>query len=405
KGNRLSGGNYGSYSTIMNEEGEYVDVPEPNYEAGIKLQGSGETGPEDTEIGEISGYLTPFSYNKYGIHVDGVKGRTFIRGTGIYGSTLCGVLVANMSESVSIGDSSLWGNYKGLCVEDSENVSTGSNHIDGNMIDGTSIVRSHKISLEGDLVQTNKGDGIHIEESSAIAMSGLKVQYNEKNGIVIEKPPSVSKGAMTIGESPSGTQALKKRITRIDAMNPLPFDDNDAMKNYIYGNKENGVYIHSGARDVGIKFSEIAGNDAGGVRIEAAGENISVESSIIGKTVEWAPMSDNFGGVIILDSEGAVRIGGANRGNLISGNASHGVFIKDSGNVTIEGNYIGSDMSGLDANANFGDGIHIEGSHAIDIGVGGLDSANLISGNKLAGIYMDMEGMLSGNRVEGNFIK
>lgn len=45
----------------------------------------------------------------------------------------------------------------------------------GNAIEGTSIVRSHKNGLEGDIVEGNKGDEIHISESSAVSMSKLDV--------------------------------------------------------------------------------------------------------------------------------------------------------------------------------------------------------------------------------------
>jgi titin len=92
--------------------------------------------------------------------------------------------------------------------------------------------------------------------------------------------------------------------------------------------------------------------------------------------------------------------------NLISGNNGDGVAIfgtDTKGNI-IQGNYIGTDVTGRVALGNFGRGFLVEGGPTGNlIGGTGAHAGNLISGNVLAGIGLFGEGT-EGNRVQGNFI-
>jgi titin len=87
--------------------------------------------------------------------------------------------------------------------------------------------------------------------------------------------------------------------------------------------------------------------------------------------------------------------------NVISGNGSAGVWIfggDGSGNV-VQGNYIGTDSSGTTALANDDDGVRIS-LDASDNLVGGVVSSagNLISGNARHGVYITDSG--GGGTVE-----
>ena len=81
-------------------------------------------------------------------------------------------------------------------------------------------------------------------------------------------------------------------------------------------------------------------------------------------------------------------IGGAVTGarNVISGNVNYGIYVSDPGtrNLTVQGNYLGTDPHGTNAIGNGYSGIGIW-SAATNVIVGGTNAGagNLISGNDL----------------------
>jgi len=100
--------------------------------------------------------------------------------------------------------------------------------------------------------------------------------------------------------------------------------------------------------------------------------------------------------------------GGACSGdcNLISGNGSHGVFIKDSGtmNNTVSGNYIGTNIAGTAALSNIWSGVEIrDGAQYNLIGGDTAGERNVISGNGDRGIIIGSTDTMS-NTVSGNYI-
>jgi hypothetical protein len=97
------------------------------------------------------------------------------------------------------------------------------------------------------------------------------------------------------------------------------------------------------------------------------------------------------------------RIGGTTirERNVLSGNELQGLYIGGSGNL-VQGNYIGTDVTGTKALANLGQGVVISGSNNI---VGGTTASarNILSGNKISGISISTSGSTN-NLVQGNFI-
>jgi hypothetical protein len=94
------------------------------------------------------------------------------------------------------------------------------------------------------------------------------------------------------------------------------------------------------------------------------------------------------------------------QGNRISGNGRMGVWIQDSGtmSITVLGNYIGTDLSGTSALGNGEVGVFI-GFGARNNIIGGQTSGtgNLISGNGSTGVFIQNTST-AGNRVLGNYI-
>jgi len=94
---------------------------------------------------------------------------------------------------------------------------------------------------------------------------------------------------------------------------------------------------------------------------------------------------------------------GSGDGNVISGNGSDGIRIRDAGstNNVVQGNFLGTDATGTMALGNAGDGIEVSSPHTT---VGGSDPAarNLCSGNTSAGIRFF--GTTAGSVAQGNYV-
>jgi titin len=144
----------------------------------------------------------------------------------------------------------------------------------------------------------------------------------------------------------------------------------------------------------------ISGNSSDGVLIQAP--NVTVQGNYIGTNAAGTSALANVTGVEVNSSN--VIVGGlvtSGASNVISGNNSYGILI-DSGNstVAVQGNYIGTDVTGSYAVANNG-GVGIFGSYNT---VGGTTTGarNVISGNSQYGVLTNTSG--AGEVVQGNYI-
>ncbi|HBB98333.1 MAG TPA: hypothetical protein DC054_23365 [Blastocatellia bacterium] len=174
-----------------------------------------------------------------------------------------------------------------------------------------------------------------------------------------------------------------------------------------------GVRIFGGINSIiggtsALTGNLISGNRVVGIEITgAAATGNQIQGNFIGSDVNGNSPIPNATGVLISSASGNL-IGGTTPGarNLISGNSQSGVEIDGGNNNQVQGNFIGTDVTGLVALANqHGDGIFINGSNAAATNnvIGGTtsDARNVISGNGLAGVSFIQT---SGNLVQGNFI-
>ncbi len=159
-----------------------------------------------------------------------------------------------------------------------------------------------------------------------------------------------------------------------------------SARNVISGNQLYGIYIS----DPGTSNNLVLGNYLG---TDLTGTNALGNGSI---------------GIGLLTNASGNTIGGTAAGarNLLSGNPDYGIaLIGVSGNA-IQGNYIGTDLSGkaLPANSNQTNGIGLWDGSANNL-IGGTNpgAGNLISGNQQYGIFISDPGT-SNNLVLGNFI-
>ncbi len=166
---------------------------------------------------------------------------------------------------------------------------------------------------------------------------------------------------------------------------------------------DTGVLVFEGSRDQ-IMDNLIAGNRTVGILGDLV-NSLLVQGNFIGSNISGtATLSNGIGIRLILASNS--RIGGATEQtrNLISGNSTDGIQLSRVGNDNrIEGNIIGADVSGQVALGNGGMGIVVDGSSNNTIGttIGGKNAGNLIAYNGQAGVVISDSSSVS---ATNNFI-
>jgi hypothetical protein len=150
----------------------------------------------------------------------------------------------------------------------------------------------------------------------------------------------------------------------------------------------------------------ISGNIGSGVYLLNCAGN-TVQGNLIGTRVSGTVALGNSNNGISAYNAPGNQAGGTSAGarNLISGNGGSGVYLVGSaatGNL-VQGNYIGTDTNGSVAISNAGDGVTINGAPANTIGGASAGAGNLISGNSLGGVSLNGAGAAS-NLVQGNSI-
>ncbi|MEK6285861.1 MAG: HYR domain-containing protein [Acidobacteriota bacterium] len=152
------------------------------------------------------------------------------------------------------------------------------------------------------------------------------------------------------------------------------------------------------------RFQDIPNLSGRLIQLITNGNNI-VEGNFLGTNVAGTgvPGAPSRTGVLIFGGPANNRIGGTTAAarNLISGNSFLGIqFAQSSGGDVVQGNFIGTDVTGNSAIGN-ANGIVIQGIPSISIGGTTAGAGNVISGNGANGVQLNSA---TGNQVQGNFI-
>jgi hypothetical protein len=183
--------------------------------------------------------------------------------------------------------------------------------------------------------------------------------------------------------------------------------DADAMLDL--GNSRHGVFVSDapGNSFGGTSFAAanvISGNDELGVYLVGEGTSgNTLTGNFIGTDAFGASAIANTGNGILLDRASGNTIGTAAIGarNVISGNGRNGVeLINGSSGNSVQGNYIGVDVTGSTALGNATDGLVIAGSGGNAVGSAEPLGGNIISGNGGNGVIISFGA--SGNVFFGN---
>ncbi len=280
------------------------------------------------------------------------------------------------------------------------------NVISGNTGDGIALNSgASDISIVGNLIGTN--------------VTGKQALGNHIDGIFVSNSPSNTIGGTTAAARNviSGNQRFGIWIFGALSTGNLVqgnFIGTDVTGTANLANSHDGVLIQQGpvGNTIGgtttAARNVISGNGGFGVSIGLAKSNV-VQGNFIGTDVTGAKALGNSQGGAIIQDAASNTIGGATASarNIISGNTGNGITIDGSTATAnlVQGNFIGTDVTGTLARGNSGNGVQISsGATNNTIGGTGPGEGNLISGNGSHGISISTgtDNLIEGNKIGVN---
>ncbi|KAB2970690.1 cadherin domain-containing protein [Zoogloea sp.] len=165
------------------------------------------------------------------------------------------------------------------------------------------------------------------------------------------------------------------------------------------GTIQDGLEIYAGAGGSTVKGLVIQNFTQDAIDIAGA-DNVTVQGNYLGTNAAGTAAAGNQNGVNIFNANGAVIGGGsAGQGNVMSGNSSFGVLVVgSSGGALIKGNTIGLNAAGTLAVGNGVAGVSLQSS-----GSSSTVTNNVISGNAY-GLAISGSAGTGNNTVTGNII-
>lgn len=281
----------------------------------------------------------------------------------------------------------------------------GMNRVEGCMI-GT---------IDGLFREPNLQQGIHIV-SPKNTIGGASGQLGSAPGNLISGNGAFSgNGAYRSGIVIEGEQA-KENVIVGNLIGTKPTGKS------ALGNAQAGVLIAHGSNNriggtIPTERNIISGNDQFGIVIGgSAAKGNKVLGNFVGTDIDGTAAIPNEKAGIQLETNASENaIGGATSGsrNVIAGNGSAGgaggiSIIRSAYTNTVEGNYIGTDVTGDKALGNNPAGVFIAGGIANVIGGYSIAARNIISGNLKSGVQLGSKQAFEGtggvNEIVGNFI-
>lgn len=142
-----------------------------------------------------------------------------------------------------------------------------------------------------------------------------------------------------------------------------------------------------------------------GLQLDGANNNL-IEGNFIGTDPTGSLARGNGTDGILIQNSANNLIGGTNdwsQRNVISANSSNGVHVLGSLSTSnlLNGNCIGTDVTGQTGLSNFCDGVRIEGAAFNRVGVPGAATFNTISANGMSGVHVFVA---SSNVIQANVL-
>lgn len=406
----------------------------PPMQRPVILDGRTQTGYTNAPLIEIDGTLLGTGFQ--GIQFTGSAGGSELYGLSIGGFQEQDVSPFNLGFGVLVNfidNVTIQGNYIGLrsdgstlftntgggvlFVNSSNNIVGGTNPGEGNVISGNfsgglTFQGGTNNLVQGNLLGTdatgtlNRGNRFNVQliDSSNNTVGGSNPQARNivSGGKNDQSDQFDGTGFSIVGAASTGNRILGNYIgTDITGTQSIP-------------NLRGGILLLFGANTNeigGIDAGEgnlISGNGQFGIYLQgSAGSPVTenfIQGNLIGTDVTGnGAMPNSIGvGLFFGENNDNNSIGGLDSGarNVISGNSNTGIVILNGKNNVILGNYIGTNSAGNSAVPNLY-GIAIEDENNV-IGGTANGSRNLISGNAVHGI--ELAESCNGTLIQGNFI-
>ena len=350
----------------------------PEITDAVVIDGTTQAGYNSTPLIQLSGAGAGALVN--GLFITG--GTTLVKGLAInnfggYGIFIQGA-AGNRVEACFIGTDASGnlqsGNFlSGIRIKDSNN----------NVVGGNMPAKRNIISANGTLNDPVSLHGIEMTGSS----TGNKVQGNYI-GTNID-------GTTDLGNKGAGV-AIAASGNTVGGTTLAP---GTGAGNVISGNDQAGIFVASNVNTTTVSNTQIQGN-------------------IIGANADGTTeLPNNQYGVFLAGQVQNNYIGGGTPGsrNVISGNTGFGVKIAappnagfNAANNYVQGNYIGTDVTGMNRLPNTLTGVSIDDANTNTIGGNNAAQRNLISGNGENGIAIGQTdpnfNTAFQNQVKGNYI-
>jgi hypothetical protein len=287
------------------------------------------------------------------------------------------------------------------------------------------VIQSSGNEVHGLDIREFSGDGIDISSGSnnwiegnfiGTDATGTTALGNGADGVSIVGAPGNQIGGAGAGNVISGNTRVGIYINGSGATGNVVagnFIGTDAAGTAALGNGSQGVTIDDApGNTVGgtdqAQRNVVSGNGQAGILIINSGATGNVvQGNYVGTDLTGTvALGNTADGIAVLNAANNT-IGGvvAGAGNLSSGNHQHGVILLVSGATgnVVQGNLVGTDASGTLPLGNTGDGVAIaDGSNNL-IGGTAAGARNIISGNHQDGVEVT-NAAATGNQIEGNFI-
>lgn len=290
-------------------------------------------------------------------------------------------------------------NHDGVLITSNANQLLG-NVISGNDYDGVSVTGGGNV-LQGNLIGTDaSGTQALGNTADGGTTDSAAVYVSHASNTLIGGPTAADRNVIS-GNSQSGiTFAYDDASGNVVQGNYIGLDSTGSapLGNY-YAGIDLGTYMGLAVSNVSILGNVISANLYSGIHLYAATNN-TIQDNLIGtdasghETIDPISLMPTFGnnadGVTIDADSAGNLIGGTTAAdrNVISGNWGNGVGVVAAGPATnfVEGNYIGTDVTGMAAAANQGEGVYVQ---AGQLTLGGAGAGNVVSGNAGYGVYLN----------------
>jgi hypothetical protein len=325
-------------------------------------------------------------------------------GNVISGNSFDGVDVTGLFGTPASSGTVIIGNLVGTDASGSHGIGDGGAGV--YLIFGSSNIVGGTSAPYRNIISANSGPGINVASGGNLVQgnyvgtdaSGL-VALGGNTGIGLSAPGN------TIGGTSSGAGNLisGNGASAIFEESFVPNQGNVIQGNLIgtdrtgeaaLGNGGNGIVLISNADLIGGTLAGagnvIAANNGDGIQISSATGSL-IQGNLIGTELSGTHALGNAGnGIDILNNVTAITIGGtaAAARNVIAASAGAGIVVSDgSGGILIQGNSIGTDATGAVPLGNSMDGVFIVGASTNNtIGGVGAGAGNIIANSGAIGV-------------------